>query len=55
MNKNTNNFHAYQANCLQQRAENRHVAGILIVESSCSSTEQSDYKPLSYDLKANSM
>ena len=53
VNKITNNFHAYQANRLEQWAENWYVAGILIVESPCSSTQQSDYKPLSYESKVN--
>ena len=52
-NKKTISFHAYQANRLEQRAENRCVAGIIIIESSCSSTEESGYKPLSSDSKAN--
>ena len=51
--KTTINFHAYQANRLEQLAENRYVAGIIIIESHYSSTKESDYKPLSYDLKAN--
>ena len=55
VNKSTNNFHTYQANRLEQLAENGYVAGIVIVESPCSSTEQSEYKPLSYDSKANSV
>ena len=55
VNKNTNNFHTYQVNRLEQYAENGYVAGIDIVESPCSSTEQLVYKPLSYDSKANSM
>ena len=54
MNKKTISFHAYQANrLLKQGAENQCVAGIIIIESPCSSTEESDYKPLSYDSKAN--
>ena len=53
VNKNTNNFHAYQANRLEQSAENGHITGMVTVESPCSSTEESDYKPLSYDSKAN--
>ena len=53
MNKKTISFHAYQPNRLEQWAENRCVAGIIIIESPCSSTEESDYKPLSYDSKAN--
>ena len=52
MNKKTISFHIYQANRLEQLAENRRVAGI-IIESPCSSTEESDYKPLSYDSKGN--
>ena len=55
VNKITNNFHAYQENRLEQWAENGYVAGIVIVESPCSSTEQSVYKPLTYDSKANSV
>ena len=53
MNKNTISFCVYQANRLEQYAENQCVAGIIIIESPCSSTEESDYKPLSYDLKGN--
>ena len=53
MNKITISFRVYQANRLEQRAENEHVAGIIIMESSCSSTEESDYKSLSYDSKGN--
>ena len=53
MNKKTVSFRVYQANRLEQRAENKYVAGIIIIESSCSSTEESDYKPLSYDSKGN--
>ena len=53
MNKKTISFRVYQANRLQQRAENQYVAGIIIIESSCSSTEESDYKSLSYDSKGN--
>ena len=53
MNKITISFHAYQANHLEQWAENRCVAGIIIIISPCSSTEESEYKPLSYDSKAN--
>ena len=41
-------FRVYQANRLEQRAENQYVAGIIIIESPCNSTEESDYKPLSY-------
>ena len=52
MHKKTISFHAYQANRLEQGAENRCEAGIIIIESLCSSTEESDYKPLSYDSKA---
>ena len=46
MNKKTINFRVYQANRLEQRAENQYVAGIIIIESPCSSTEESDYKSL---------
>ena len=53
MNKKTISFRVYQANRLEQRAENQYVAGIIIMESSCSSTEESDYKSLSYDSKGN--
>ena len=55
MNKKTISFRVYQANRLEQeqRAENQHVAGIIIIESPCSSTEESDYKPLSYDSKGS--
>ena len=53
MNKKSINFHVYQANCLEQRAEYWCVDEIIIIESPCSSTEESDYKPLSYDSKAN--
>ena len=53
MNKKTISFHAYQGNRLEQGAENRCVAGIIIIESPCSSTEESDYKPLSHDSKTN--
>ena len=53
MNKKTISFHIYQANRLEQWAENRCVAEIIIIDSSCSSTEESDYKPLSYDSKGN--
>ena len=53
MNKKTISFRVYQANRLDQRAENQNVAGIIIIESPCSSTEESDYKPLSYDSKGN--
>ena len=49
MNKKTISFRVYQANRLEQRAENHYVAGIIIIESPCSSTEESVYKPLSYD------
>ena len=55
MNKKTIGFHAYQANHLEQWAENRYVAGIIIIKSPCSSTKESDYKPLSCDSKANYM
>ena len=51
MNKKIS-FHAYQANRLEQRAENWCVAGIIIIESPCSSTEESDFKLLSYNSKA---
>ena len=51
MNKKTISFRIYQANRLEQRAENQYVAGIIIIESPCSSTEESDYKSLSYDSK----
>ena len=30
-----------------------YVAGIIIIESPCCSTEESDYKSLSYDSKGN--
>ena len=40
MNKKTISFRVYQANRLQQQAENQHVAGIIIIESPCSSTEE---------------
>ena len=53
MNKKTISFCVYQANRLEQRAENQYVAGIILIESPCSSTEESDYKPLSYDSKDN--
>ena len=53
MNKKTISFRIYQANRLEQRAKNQYVAGIIIIESSCSSTEESDYKSLSYDSKGN--
>ena len=53
MNKKTISFRFYQANHLEQRAENQYVAGIIIIESPSSSTEESDYKPLSYDSKGN--
>ena len=46
-------FRVYQANRLEQRAENQYVAGIIIIESVCSSTEESDYKLLNYDSKGN--
>ena len=51
--KKTISFRVYQANRLEQRAENQCVAGIIIIESPCSSTQESDYKPLSYDSKDN--
>ena len=53
MNKKTISFRVYQANRLEQRAENQYVAGIIIIESPYSSTEESDYKSLSYDSKGN--
>ena len=53
MNKKTISFCVYQANRLEQRAENRYVAGIINIESPCSSTEESDYKSLNYDSKDN--
>ena len=53
MNKKTISFHVYQANHLEQRAENKYVAGIITIETPCSGTEESDYKSLSYDLKGN--
>ena len=53
MNKKTISFRVYQENRLEQRAENQYVAGIIIIEYSCSSTEESDYKLLSYDSKGN--
>ena len=53
MNKKTISFRVYQANRLEQRAENQYVAGIIIIESPCSSTEESDYKSLTYDSKGN--
>ena len=53
MNKKTISFRIYQANRLEQRAENQYVAGIIIIESPCSRTEESDYKSLSYDSKGN--
>ena len=53
MNKKTISFRVYQENRLKQRAENQYVAGIIIIESSCSSTEESHYKPLGYDSKGN--
>ena len=53
MNKKTISFHIYQVNRLEQLAENQCVAGIIIIEHPCSSTEESDYKPLSYDSKGN--
>ena len=36
MNKKTISFRVYQANRLEQRAENQYVVGIIIIESSCS-------------------
>ena len=53
INKKTISFRVYQANRLEQRAENQYVAVIIIIESPCSSTEELDYKPLSYDSKGN--
>ena len=53
MNKKTISFRVYQANRLEQRAENQYIAGIIIIESPCSSTEESGYKSLSYDSKGN--
>ena len=53
INKKTIIFRVYQANHLEQQAENQYVAEIIIIESPCSSTEESDYKPLSYDSKDN--
>ena len=46
-------FCVYQVNRLEQQAENQYEAGIIIIESPCSSTEESEYKPLSYDSKGN--
>ena len=40
MNKKTISFRVYQANRLEQRAENQYVGGIIIIESPCSSTEE---------------
>ena len=51
--KKTISFRIYQANRLEQQAENQYVAGIIIIESPCSSTKELDYKSLSYDLKGN--
>ena len=53
MNKKTISFHVYQANRLEQRDENQYVTGIIIIESPCSSTEESEYKSPSYDSKGN--
>ena len=53
MNKKIISFRVYQANRLEQQAENQYVAGIIIIESPCSSIEESDDKPLSYDSKDN--
>ena len=50
MNKKIISFRVYQANRLEQRAENQYVVVIIIIESSCSSTEESECKLLSYDL-----
>ena len=35
MNKKTISFRVYQANRLEQRAENQYVAGIIIIKSPC--------------------
>ena len=51
MNKTIISFRVYQANRLEQRAENQDVAGIIIIENPYSSTEESGYKSLSYDSK----
>ena len=53
MDKKTISFRVYQANRLEQQAKNQYVAGIIIIESPYSSTDESDYKPLSYDSKGN--
>ena len=53
MNKTTISFRVYQTNRLEQRAEYQYVAGIISIESPCSSTKESDYKPPSYDSKGN--
>ena len=53
MNKKTISFRVYQATRLEQRAENQCIAGIIIIESPCSGTEESGYKSLSYDSKGN--
>ena len=52
MNKKTISFHM-QENRLEKRAENQYVAVIIIIESPCSSTEESECKSLSYDSKGN--
>ena len=46
MNKKAISFYTYQANRLEQCTENRYVAGIIIIESPFSSTEELDYKLL---------
>ena len=53
MNKKIISSRVYQANRLEQRAENQYVAEIIIIEGPCSRTEESDYKTLSYDSKGN--
>ena len=53
MNNKTISFRVYQANRLEQRAEIQYVTGIVIIESPYSSTEESDYKSLSYNSKSN--
>ena len=55
MNKKTISFHVYQASRLEQLAENQYVAGIIIIESPYSSTDETVYKPPSYDSKGNYM
>ena len=42
MNKKTISFRVYQANRLEKRAKNLYVAVVIIIESPCSSTEESD-------------